>query len=369
MKKSFIIFGFIVVAGIGAYFYFSFRAEQNDVVLVEFMEVKKSPFRHSIAYDGTTMSRKMETVKSTRNGIILDKGFQNQDDVKAGTVIAQIKLEDEEYQKKAQELSLARIDLDLIQKQFDLAKELFAAKAIPERELKQARIQELKQQVQVDDLKKELEPQDLKSSFDAMLVNKRFNHLDRVFSGTELFTIIDVNALNVEVPVFQQDIGRLKIGQPVIFKSETFDSTREGAIMEISTVATQDDNRGRRRSAATFNVYCSIQTLSDDQTLFGSNISAEFVFGIIDSVFSVPLETVLYQEEGKIVYVLEEGRARIRTVETGEYNDTAIVIVSGLSEGEKVITRGNLDVEDGTLVTTEQKEEGRRRRFGFPFYY
>ncbi|NLB88620.1 MAG: efflux RND transporter periplasmic adaptor subunit, partial [Syntrophomonadaceae bacterium] len=46
----------------------------------------------------------------------------------------------------------------------------------------------------------------------------------------------------------------------------------------------------------------------------------------------------------------EENRARQREVELGIENSNYVEILSGVKEGEVVITKGNTLVSDGTLV-------------------
>jgi len=368
--KKIIIVSAIVIVALGlSFLYFGARADGGDPTFVEFVDIEKTPFIYSISVTGKTISRKMELVKAPVQGIILDSGYKNKDNLKKGTIIARVKLEDQEFLKKQQQYELARIDLDLAREQRELAEELLAAKAIPERDVKQLKIQEYKQQINMGNLEAELAPKELVANFSGMIVNKKFNNQDRIASGTELYTLIDVTALCVELPVFQQDVPKLKVGQQVILTSDTFDSTRNGEITEISTVATQpEDNRSRRNVAATFNVYTTINELPEDKTLFGSNIDAEIVLAEMDSVISIPLEAILYSEDEKIVFVFENGKARERPVETGKCNDTTIEIVSGLTEGEKVITRGNLDLKDGTAVTIERQSTRRRNPFVLPYF-
>ena len=54
-------------------------------------------------------------------------------------------------------------------------------------------------------------------------------------------------------------------------------------------------------------------------------------------------------------------------METGKYNEKLIEVISGLKEGDKIITKGNLDVSDGMRVTTE-KENRSSEPFIFRFF-
>jgi len=351
VKAVIYVIGIIVLVIISYFLYFDERTKSNDPVSVEYVEVTAGPFVSSISTTGRIISRKVEIVKSTMNGIILDSGYHNREYVAKGTVIARIKLEQPEYQKKQQQLKLAEIDIEIIREQRQQAEELFQAKAISERELKEFKIREYKQKVHVNDIKEELADKSTEASFNGMIVNKKFNHLDRVFNGTELFTLIDAHDICVELPIFQQDITKVHVGQNVIFTSNTFTGPRNGKITEISSLSIQLGNQNyNQNTSAIFYVYSTINALPQDQILFGSNIDAEIVLEEKENALSVPLEAILYRENEKIVFVVENGKARKKMIETGEYNENFIEIISGVSKGEKVITRGNLDVENGVEV-------------------
>jgi len=68
---------------------------------------------------------------------------------------------------------------------------------------------------------------------------------------------------------------------------------------------------------------------------------------------AVPREAVLTRGEEKIVFVVEGNYARMRKVKTGIVTDKFVEIKKGLSPGEKVVTLGNYEVEDGMEVKVE----------------
>lgn len=49
-------------------------------------------------------------------------------------------------------------------------------------------------------------------------------------------------------------------------------------------------------------------------------------------------------------YVIHQGRARLRHIRIGHRNDEAIEILSGLSDGERVIAHPPNEISDGTRV-------------------
>jgi len=84
----------------------------------------------------------------------------------------------------------------------------------------------------------------------------------------------------------------------------------------------------------------------------------------------VPKEAVLSREEyrensgsgrggvaqGDYLFVVENGRARIRTVLLGHESGTAVEVSKGLNRGEQVVTRGLHQLKDGDRVTVIETE-------------
>jgi HlyD family secretion protein len=72
-------------------------------------------------------------------------------------------------------------------------------------------------------------------------------------------------------------------------------------------------------------------------------------------------------EEVQVVFVVADGEARQRPVETGLSDETHVEIVSGLEAGEAVVSgpyRTLRDLDDGDAVRVEENEKRRRRGGG-----
>lgn len=64
----------------------------------------------------------------------------------------------------------------------------------------------------------------------------------------------------------------------------------------------------------------------------------------------VPREAIIEYSGEKIVYVVEDGRARARTVTTGVDDGKAVEITSGLKLGDQIVVSGQHYLTDGALV-------------------
>jgi membrane fusion protein (multidrug efflux system) len=88
----------------------------------------------------------------------------------------------------------------------------------------------------------------------------------------------------------------------------------------------------------------------DEKILPGMFLQANIVKQSKEDIVAIPLYTVISRNDEHFVYVVADGIARKRPVETGFTEGWQILIRSGLNLGEKVIIQGHRTVEDGQKI-------------------
>lgn len=70
---------------------------------------------------------------------------------------------------------------------------------------------------------------------------------------------------------------------------------------------------------------------------------------------SIPLYSVINRNDDRIVYIVEDNRARIRTVELGLLDGWQVQVRAGLTQGQEVIVVGHRSVNDGQQVNVVRR--------------
>lgn len=83
----------------------------------------------------------------------------------------------------------------------------------------------------------------------------------------------------------------------------------------------------------------------------GFRVDARFVLWEGKDVLQVPASSLFRRSGGWAVFVVRNGRAREQTVTVGHSNGMTAEVLSGLSEGDKVVAHPDESIRDGTLVT------------------
>jgi HlyD family secretion protein len=82
----------------------------------------------------------------------------------------------------------------------------------------------------------------------------------------------------------------------------------------------------------------------------GYRVEARFILWEGEDVLQVPQSALFRHGEGWAVFVLKEGRAVRRPVSVGKRSGLSAEVVSGLNEGEEVVSHPDNDIEDGAHV-------------------
>lgn len=156
--------------------------------------------------------------------------------------------------------------------------------------------------------------------------------LDQVGSGTSVATLITTQKI-CTIPLNEVDVSKVQQGQKVVL---TFDALPDLTV--AGQVATIDPVGTTSQGVVTYNVQINFDT-QDTRVKSGMSINAQIITNVKQDVLLVPNSAVKTQGTTKYVQVLANNVPQQKIVTIGLSNDTNTEIVSGLNEGDKVITQ------------------------------
>jgi len=128
------------------------------------------------------------------------------------------------------------------------------------------------------------------------------------------------------------------------------DKTFTGKVVSVDRVGTIINN------VTTYTTIIQFDT-SSDQILPNMAATANIIIDSKSDVLIVPSQVIEYQDGHASVTLIRNHREQNVPVETGIFNDTQTEIISGLKEGDVVIT--------GAITSTSQEDQGRSGGFMF----
>ncbi|HBM79500.1 MAG TPA: hypothetical protein DD426_01455 [Clostridiaceae bacterium] len=151
-----------------------------------------------------------------------------------------------------------------------------------------------------------------------------------VSSSDAIATIENRSAMQVIVPVDELDIGNIKVGQSAEITADAFkDKVYNGKVSNIAANGTVQNG------SATFNVTIDIDSPSGLKTGMTANVS--IITASKDNVLLVPIDAVQDIGSNKYVEISEGNSVTRKKVEIGIVNSDYAEVVSGLSDGDKIV--------------------------------
>jgi RND family efflux transporter MFP subunit len=166
-----------------------------------------------------------------------------------------------------------------------------------------------------------------------------------VSGGNPLVETIAKESVEVRIGVEPSDIGRLSIGQDVqLFPNNDTDSV-DGKIRLIT----------QRVNPDTRLVDVFVTPASHDALLLDGFVRAEITTVAARAALIAPRDAVFPDDDGITLFTVKDGNAVKHTVTIAAQNDRQTAIVSSeVHAGDTIVTQGNLELEDGMAVTTEE---------------
>ncbi|HEU4442257.1 MAG TPA: efflux RND transporter periplasmic adaptor subunit [Burkholderiales bacterium] len=176
---------------------------------------------------------------------------------------------------------------------------------------------------------------------------------DYVKVGDPLFALVGMLRMRAHL-LFPESAGnRIRPGLKVRLESPAAPGRSvETAIDEIKPTV----NAGNRALDAI------VRFESDDGGFRGGgSVNARVVVEVKQGALMVPEQSVVLRPAGKVVYVIGNGRATQRVIETGMKQDGLQEVVKGLAPGEVIATDGAGFLSDGAAVTLADAAKGKSK--------
>ncbi|HZH54393.1 MAG TPA: efflux RND transporter periplasmic adaptor subunit [Sphingobacteriaceae bacterium] len=209
-------------------------------------------------------------------------------------------------------------------------------------------------------------------------------------AGTEIMRIANMESMEVNVEVNENDITRVRLGNEAVIEVDAYQGRQfKGIVTEIaSSSTTAASNTSSVDQVTNFNVKVLISPESYEDLLrvdspnpspFRPGLSATVdIQTQLDQGLTIPIQSVtirddMRSEDGaegentendtvkEYVFVYDGGQVKQVEVTTGIQDDMYIRVLSGLSEGDEVVTRPfnaiSRTLKDGTRVEKTTSDE------------
>jgi membrane fusion protein (multidrug efflux system) len=281
------------------------------------------------------------------SGVVDAISFQSGDDVAEGAQL--LKLRDNDDAAKLVSLQataeLSQITYDRDQKQFKIQAVSQATLDTDAANLKNAKAQVTQQQAIVD-------KKALRAPFAGHLGIRAVDLGQYLAAGTPIVTLQALDPIFVDFFVPQQSVDRVQLGQTVTVRVDAYkDQSFAG---EIAAINPKVDANSRN-----VQVRATLKN-ADHKLIPGMYATVDLATGAPQSHVTLPQTAITYNPYGDTVYIVDskaagaDGKqqmvARQTFVTTGGTRGDQVAILKGVSDGDMVVTSGQIKLHNGSPV-------------------
>ncbi len=414
----------LFVVGIAALVAASLRPRSQPPLGVQTAVARKGPITRLVTAAGKLQAATEVKLSSNITGDLLDLAVKEGDRVRKGQVLgridarryaAQVAQQEASRSTAAADRQMERVKVSQLEQEASRVEKLAATGNASPAELDEARSNLAAERARHEGAQGRIDQADaslreakhflsmttLVAPIDGVVTRREKQVGERVrgsdFSEDIILVISTLSQMEVKVEVGEHEVVYVKEGDPADVEIDAFPDRKFPAqVVEVARNATVK-NQGTEAEVTTFFVRLAL-TESVAGALPGMSAQASIATDTRDGAIVVPIQAVTVRPEGelsgdkraapqqgapsttlpgkkkprreplrKVVFVVENGAAKLRSVETGLASETEIEISSGLAEGERVVEGPYRilarEISDGRGVTEDPaggKPGGRR---------
>ncbi len=365
--KSLLVIAILAGAGVGAYSFFNTGESQQIHYITE--ESKIGDLDKSVLATGSVRANQRTEVGAQVSGKIQKIHVTLGQAVKKGDLIAEIDSETQqnnlntaqaELSAYKTQLNAKQVALSVAESNYQRLSKLYNQKSASLSDLESAKnelataranLEDVKSQIQVAEIavntaKTNLGYTKITSPIDGIIVSIPVSEGQTVNANQSSPTIVQVADLSkalIKLEISEGDIAQVKADQTVSFNTLAEPNRRyQGKIKSIDpALTTLTDNNYTEESGNSTAVYYYANVIVDNPEMslrIGMTTQGKVVISEKKNVLLVPTTAIKKQGKEKIIQVLENGKSVEKIVQTGLADSQYTEIISGVNEGEKVIT-------------------------------
>ena len=185
----------------------------------------------------------------------------------------------------------------------------------------------------------------IKAPFDGTIASVNGEVGENIAPLKPVIRLINTKGMTVKISVPENEIAKMQVGDTAeVVIPALGDKRLNGKVIEKSMTA----------SLLTHSYPVKVLIEQPDEELAPGMIGKVVLKADISKGIIVPANAVLINQDGKFVWVAEEGRATRRSITISGYSGNGVFVSEGLKTGDVVIVDGYQKVSEGMKVTYGQ---------------
>jgi membrane fusion protein (multidrug efflux system) len=379
MSRRFIITAIVIALLLGGLGYFQFVFKPQ--MIKSFMSQMKPPpvtvtaeaartdkWIERLTSIGTMIASQGVDVTSQVAGIVTEVLIESGAEVEQGTRLVQL-----DTSVEVADLASAIATQREAEVAYERQADLMQKRVTSEANLDTARAKRETAQAAVKRIQAVIAQKGIVSPFGGRLGIRKVEKGQYVSAGLALVSLQALNPIRVDFPMPEQQIGKLRVGQPIELTVDAYpNQVFGGEIQSLDARVAQDTRTLLVRG---------LLPNQERKLLPGMFANVTVLVGEAADVVTVPRTAVTYSLYGDSVYVVKPAPAKDgkappaakagqppeqplvverRYVRTGQVREDRVAITFGLAKGEEVVTTGQLKLNPGASIRIDNTQPLKR---------
>jgi membrane fusion protein, multidrug efflux system len=353
MKRTIISILIIVVALAGAAFILKNNKAKmqeqttlaktvNATIPVETAEVTEENVGGTFTATGTFAPSKQVLVVTEIAGRVLSLPVDEGQFVAKGQLLARIDFATAEAEVKSAEANLQKLKTDK-----ERYERLVKSGGVTQAQLDEVNLAYVTAEARVITARKRLADSFIRAPFGGY-VNKRFVEEGTYLNAAkELFEIVEMTKLNMIVNVSEKQVLSVNQAKDITVNADVYPGVSYKA--KVNFIGAKAD------ANLNFPVELEINNIKDKPLRAGMYGRATFNLPSTKSSLVVPRAALIGSIDNAQVYVVTGDSVKLKELVAGKVFANTVEVVSGLANGDRVVTNGQINLSDGDKVTVLNK--------------
>jgi membrane fusion protein (multidrug efflux system) len=347
MKIKHIVYTLLIV-GLGAFIAYRISSNKNKnddskgkdgknkTMTVSGIVVKTQTFDNTLSLSGSIEANEQVDIRSEVSGIVEGIYFKEGSNVTKGQLLFKVN----DLELRAQ-LAQAKTKEGLASENERRAKLLLQKEAISQEEYDVARADYKLAQAQIQLIQAQIAKTSVRAPFSGKIGLRSISPGTYITPSLLVAKLVNIGKLKITFSVPEKYASQIKMNSNLSFtvtgSTQSYDAKVYAIEPEVQ-IATR-----------TIQVRALAEN-KDGKVLPGTFANVELPLDIIKDAIVIPTEAIVPVQDGKKVFISNNGKAKEILVETTTRTDASILVLSGLKVGDTVLTSGVMSLKEESPV-------------------
>lgn len=344
MKIKYIVYAILILA-LGTLIFYRIGANKEEkkdpnakkpATTVYGVVLQAREFADNLSLSGTLEANEQIEVRSEVSGVVEQINFAEGSSVKKGQSL--IKVNDIELRAQLRQMQTAQ---GLASENARRARLLLEKEAISQEEFDVANADYKSAQAKVQLVQAQLSKTTIRAPFSGKIGLRSISKGSYISPSTLIANLVNTAQLKITFSIPEKYAQTMKVDQTLTFTTSGSKEIYKAKIYAIEPTV-ETESRTLKIRAITEN--------SDGKLIPGTFANVSLPLAKLENALLVPTEALIPIQNGKKIFVSENGKAKEIIVETGARTDKDILITSGLKAGDTILTSGVMTLKNGSPV-------------------